>query len=195
MFGGVVVSESYELGELDRITVGTVGLPGQRTFFLQARQGSELITLKLEKIQVAALAAWIAKTLEDLPEPEQLPEDLEPEAFDEPAWVVGSLGGAYDAEADRIMLVAAEVVESDDEADETDDEPDLFAPEEPIDPLLGGHGAVARLGATREQMAALAIRATTLVASGRPPCPLCGYPLDPRGHACPKTNGHRPPSL
>ena len=47
----------------------------------------------------------------------------------------------------------------------------------------------------REQMAALAIRATSLVSSGRPPCPFCGYPIDPRGHACPKTNGHRPPSL
>jgi uncharacterized repeat protein (TIGR03847 family) len=53
--------------------------------------------------------------------------------------------------------------------------------------------ATASFGATREQMAAIAIHGTSLVASGRPPCPLCGLPLDPSGHACPRTNGHRPP--
>ena len=46
---------------------------------------------------------------------------------------------------------------------------------------------------TREQAAALAIRGTELVEAGRPPCPLCGYPLDARGHVCPRTNGNRPP--
>jgi uncharacterized repeat protein (TIGR03847 family) len=54
---------------------------------------------------------------------------------------------------------------------------------------------VARLSATVEQVAALAIRGVQLVQSGRPPCPLCGYPLDPAGHACPRTNGNRPPGL
>ncbi|MGH9299272.1 MAG: DUF3090 family protein, partial [Acidimicrobiales bacterium] len=51
----------------------------------------------------------------------------------------------------------------------------------------------ARLVMTREQAAALAIRATELVEAGRPPCPLCGYPLDPRGNVCPRTNGHSAP--
>jgi uncharacterized repeat protein (TIGR03847 family) len=181
------VSDSFELMELDRITVGTVGVPGQRMFFLQARQDDQVVTLKMEKVQVAALAAWVAKTLEDLPTPGDLPVDLEPELFLEPAWVVGSLGGAYDAGADRIVVVAAEVTPEPDES-----EPTL---EDPLDPIAGHDGAIARLGATREQMAALAIRATSLVSSGRPPCPLCGYPIDPRGHQCPKTNGHRPPTL
>jgi uncharacterized repeat protein (TIGR03847 family) len=182
------VSESFELMELNRITVGTVGLPGQRIFFLQARQDDQVLTLKMEKIQVAALAAWIAKTLEDLPAPGQLPDehDLEPEPFLDAAWVVGSLGGAYDAEVDRIVVVAAEVTPEPEEPESMED---------PLDALATHDGATARLGATREQMAALAIRATTLVSSGRPPCPLCGYPIDPRGHACPKTNGDRPPTL
>ena len=52
---------------------------------------------------------------------------------------------------------------------------------------------VARILLTREQAAAFAIRATQLVEAGRPPCPLCGLPLDPSGHDCPRTNGHRPP--
>ena len=59
----------------------------------------------------------------------------------------------------------------------------------------GPRGAVARFGCTRGQAAALAMRGATLVATGRAACPLCGYPLDPRGHVCPKTNGHRPPRL
>ena len=59
------MSDSFELMELDRITVGTVGVPGQRMFFLQARQDDQVVTLKMEKVQVAALAAWVAKTLED----------------------------------------------------------------------------------------------------------------------------------
>jgi uncharacterized repeat protein (TIGR03847 family) len=180
------VSTSFELLATDHLTVGTVGVPGQRLFFLQARQDGDLVTLKMEKVQVAALAAWIAKTLEDLPAIGELPDDLEPEPFDEPAWTIGSLGGSYDIDSDRIILVAAEM--TDDESDDTEES------EEP-DPFQEGSGAVARLGATREQMAALAIRGTSLVSSGRPPCPLCGYPIDPTGHACPRTNGHRPPAL
>jgi uncharacterized repeat protein (TIGR03847 family) len=65
-----------------------------------------------------------------------------------------------------------------------------------MEELVGGDEADAdevRLSMSREQAAALAIRGTQLVESGRPPCPLCGFPLDPRGHACPRTNGHRPP--
>src|SRR5579872_1874414 len=105
------MSESFEFPSPERLTVGTEGIPGQRMFFLQARQGPEVATLKMEKVQVAALAAWIAKTLEDLPALGHLPEDdeLVPEPFTEPAWAVGSLGGSYDAELDRIVLVATEI--------------------------------------------------------------------------------------
>jgi uncharacterized repeat protein (TIGR03847 family) len=183
------MSESFDLLAVERLTVGAVGVPGQRVFFLQARQADELVTLKLEKVQVAALAGWIAKTLEDLPAIGELPEDLEPEPFVELAWVVGSLGGNYDLDLDRIILVAGEATEQ--EADDEDDEDE----ETEADPFAPGAGAIARFGATREQMAAVAIRGTSLVSSGRPPCPLCGYPIDPAGHACPRTNGHRPPKL
>lgn len=179
------MSESFEFADPERITIGAEGIPGQRMFFLQARQDRLMATLKMEKAQVRALAAWIAKTLEDLPAPGHLPgnDELEPETFLEPAWPVGSLGGNYDPDSDRIILVAAELIAGDE--DEEDDEASL----------LGGGGATARFRATREQMAALAIRATRLVESGRPPCPLCGYPLDPTGHQCPRTNGYRPPNL
>jgi len=175
-----MIGESFDLDDPQRLTVGALGEPGRRVFFLQARKGTTVVTLKMEKVQVAALAAWIAKTLEDLPSLGHLPEDdeLEPEEFAEPAWAVGSLGGSYDIDIDRIVLVATEAGEEDEDAGEEEEQ-----------------GATARFAATREQMAALAIRATRLVESGRPPCPLCGYPLDPSGHQCPRTNGYRPPQL
>jgi uncharacterized repeat protein (TIGR03847 family) len=145
-------------------------------FLLQARQGVEVVTLKLEKVQVAALSQSLAKLMSDLVRPERLPDgvDLDLEEPAEPEWVVGTLGVGYDEETDRILLIAEELT-----------------PEDEDDVLAG----VARFGTTREQVAALAIRGTQLVEAGRPSCPLCGYPLDPSGHVCPRTNGHRPPTL
>ena len=88
---------------------------------------------------------------------------------------------------EELVFVEPDEDELDDDEDDEDDLDDLGdgAPK----------GAVARFGLTRGQAAALAMRGATLVATGRAACPLCGYPLDPRGHVCPKTNGHRPPTL
>jgi uncharacterized repeat protein (TIGR03847 family) len=166
------VSDADDLLPADRLTVGTVGPPGERTFLLQGRRGAQVVTLKVEKAQVAALAQYLGRLLADLPEPGELPEDMDLEDPQDPAWAVGSLGVSYDEDGDRILLVADEATE-----DEVED------------------GASARFGISREQAAALAIRGVQLVEAGRPPCPLCGYPLDPRGHTCPRSNGHRPPRL
>ncbi len=165
------MSESFDFPVLQRITVGTVGPPGQRVFLLQATDGSDHVTLKVEKAQVSALAEHLGRVLKELPRPGHLPEDLDLVEPAQPAWVVGSLGVGYDDENDRILLLAEEAV-----------------PE-------GEDGAVARFALTREAASALAIHGTRLVEAGRPACPLCGYPLDPSGHACPRTNGNRPPTL
>jgi len=165
---------SFELDDVERITVGTVGPPGQRTFFLQARQADRLVTLKLEKSQVSALSGYLGELLRELPRPGDLPEEL---ALEEPAvaeWVIGTLGVSYDPSSDRLLLVAEQASPAEEEEAEA---------------------AEARFVVTREQVAALAIRGTELVEAGRPACPLCGYPLDPEGHRCPRTNGHRPPTL
>ncbi len=162
---------SYELGDVDRLTVGTIGVPGARTFLFQASQGLETVTLKIEKAQVAALGQYLGQLLSNLPRAGHLPAVGELDTSSEPEWVVGTIGLSYDPEADRVLLVIEEAV-SEDEV-----------------------GATVRIRATREQVAALAIRGTQLVEAGRPPCPLCGYPLDPSGHACPRTNGYRPPKL
>ena len=171
------MSSSFELPDVDKITVGTVGEPGQRVFYLQARMGAQLVTLKMEKQQVSALAQFLGNLLADLPRPGDPPTEL---ALEEPTieeWAIGSIQLSYDPELDRVLIIAEELVFTDDDDEDTDTVP-----------------AIARFGATREQMAAVAMHGTSLVAAGRPPCPLCGFPLDPSGHACPRTNGHRPPA-
>lgn len=161
------MSSSFELPEVDHLTTGAIGPPGQRVFYLQARRGAQVVSLRLEKTQVAALVAYLAGMLADMPPPGNLPTDLE---LIEPVvaeWVVASLGVSYEEDADRVIIVAEELVEEDEEA------------------------ASARISATREQVAALSMRGAEAVAAGRPPCPLCGQPLDPEGHTCPRLNGHR----
>jgi uncharacterized repeat protein (TIGR03847 family) len=163
------MNEPLDLGDLDRFTVGVVGTVGRRLFLLQCTSGSVTLTVKVEKQQVSVLAEYLVRLLGDLPRPDDVPTDMELNDVTEPRWVVGTLGVSYDEDTDRIVLVAEELV-----AEEED-------------------GDVARCSITRAQAAAFAIRATGLVEAGRPPCPLCGLPLDPAGHECPRTNGHRPP--
>jgi uncharacterized repeat protein (TIGR03847 family) len=163
------MSETLDLGDLDRFTVGTVGAVGRRVFLLQCGNASVTLTIKVEKQQVAVLAEYLVRLLSDLEQPDQVQSDMELDDAMEPRWVVGTLGVSYDEDSDRIVLVAEELVAE------------------------GEDGDVARCAITRAQAAAFAIRATSLIEAGRPPCPMCGLPLDPAGHECPRTNGHRPP--
>jgi uncharacterized repeat protein (TIGR03847 family) len=191
------MSASFELASCDRITVGTIGPAGQRVFFLQAREESVVVTLKLEKTQVAALAARLGQLLHENPATSAIPEpaDLELEEPALPDWIVGSMGLSFATDEDRVVLICEELVFSGDD-DEDDEEDDLFAEDLFDDDAADRRtGAVARFGCTRGQAAALAMRGAALIAVGRAACPLCGYPLDPRGHVCPKTNGHTPPRL
>jgi uncharacterized repeat protein (TIGR03847 family) len=183
------MSSSFDLEACERITVGAIGQPGQREFFLQAREGEVLISLKVEKGQVGALAERLGELLHDHPATSAIPEpadlDLEEPVLAE--WAVGSIGLSFATDEDRVVLICEELVlgAADEDDEDDDDDPD---DEEP-------RGAVARFACSRGQAAALAMRGAALLATGRPSCPLCGYPLDPRGHVCPKTNGHRPPRL
>jgi len=162
------MSSSFEIAEVDHLTTGAVGPPGQRVFYLQAGHGTQVVSLRLEKAQVAALVAYLAGMLADMPPPGEITTTgmdlIEPVVAE---WVVASLGVSYDEDADRVVILAEELVEEGDEP------------------------ARARLTATREQVAALSVRGAEAVAAGRPPCPLCGQPLDPEGHTCPRLNGHR----
>lgn len=148
-----------EFDELDVFTAGTEGPPGQRVFFLQARRGESLMSLRLEKQQVAALADYIDDMLSKLsPSTTVVPDDSELDLV-EPviaAWIVGSLGVVYSESDDRVILWAEEIGEDEEER----------TPE------------TARFRLTRGQASAFVERARAVVAAGRPPCPYCGRPLD-----------------
>jgi uncharacterized repeat protein (TIGR03847 family) len=166
------VSRSFDVADADWVTVGTVGEPGRRTFYLQLAVADSVLALKLEKTQVAQMSELLTEILSDLPgPPTPLPDPPELQEPVDAEWAVGAAQLAYDSDADRIVLLAEEA-----------------APEDTPD------RGTARLSITREQALGLARRGFDLVEAGRPPCPLCGHPLDPEGHSCPRTNGHRPPT-
>lgn len=192
------MSRSFELPEADWATVGAVGEPGRRTFYFQAGQDTQVLTLKMEKQQVAALAHFLGEILADLAAPSG-PEAAEatPTALAEPVlaeWAVGGLQLSYDSVTDRIVILAEEIGLGPDEVG--------IDPDEPLDPgqvPAGDAGdtgradlGVARIGVTRATAAAISRVGAELVEAGRPSCGLCGRPMDPEGHSCPRTNGHKP---
>lgn len=178
------MSSSFDLPDVDRFAAGAEGPPGGRVFYLQAATGGQVVTLRLEKAQVAALAGYLAELLADLPtpSPEDIPEQTE---LVEPVvaeWVVGQLGVAFDESRDRMVIRADELALDDDDDD---------AGGAGAEVAVGGGGS-AQFSLTRPQVAGFVVQAASLVAAGRPPCPLCRRPLDPEGHMCIKTNGHKP---
>jgi uncharacterized repeat protein (TIGR03847 family) len=179
------MSTSFDFEEPEHFTAGTVGGPGHRVFYLQAAQQGSVATLRLEKQQVAALAEYLAGILADLPDAEgatAVVELIEP-AVEE--WVVGALAVAYEEDADRILLVAEELVVP--PSNEDDEDPSGATGESgPVDDEVDA--ATARFRLTRGQVAGFIAQAADLVVSGRPICPLCGRPIDPDGHACPRLN-------
>ncbi|MDZ7732333.1 MAG: DUF3090 family protein [Acidimicrobiia bacterium] len=168
------MSTSFDYSEPDLIvfTVGTVGPPGNRTFYLQVREPADVRSFKLEKQQVVALADYLDEQLADTPPVDALPDTeltlMEPVV---PEWVVGPLGIAYDDDLDQFVVVAEEFADEQDEEDDTATEP-----------------ATARFRLRRDQVALFVRHARQLVEAGRPPCLLCGQPMDPDGHICPRNN-------
>jgi len=162
----------YDLNPVTHITAAAIGQPGKRTFFLQGQQGTTIATLVVEKEQLAALARGIDELLERLGTESQ-PAQVNVLAMElsqpvEPLFRIGQLGLGYDGEQKLLVLVAYE----------------LPAEENPA--VVN----VVRFWATADQMRALARHAAAIVAAGRPICVLCGRPIDPEGHFCPKRNGH-----
>lgn len=156
----------HRLEHPDRVTVGTIGDVGQRLFLLQAREGRRIVVVKVEKDQIAILASWLARVVRSMTRPDALDVDMDLEPEYEVDFVAGEITVSVDDAAERIEVS--------------------------IDPAEdNGDSLVVTL--TKEQAAAFAIRAVQLIEAGRPPCPLCGLPLDPRGHDCPRTNGHHAP--
>lgn len=209
----------------DRFVAGTVGQPGQRTFFLQARKATQVVSVVLEKVQVQVLAERLDQLLDELeergvtPPSDDVAADTEP--LDEPlieAFRATTLTLGWDVDAERVLVEArAEPIEveveleSDDDEDEDDGDEEQVASgaaEAGLDESLAASIIAAfqagqeeveeeddapdvlRVRVTPAAARSFVERASKVVASGRPPCPLCGQPLDPQGHICPRRNGH-----
>lgn len=167
----------------ERFVAGALGQPGSRAFFLQARAGGRLTTVALEKLQVAALAGRLEELLDEVLRrsggiahvPAVAPADLSDDGpLDTPVtedFRVGTMALAWDEQNSQVVIEAQELV----------DEDDLDAPEP----------AVLRVRISAGAARAFSQRAMRIVAAGRPPCPLCGQPLDARGHVCVRLNGYR----
>jgi uncharacterized repeat protein (TIGR03847 family) len=156
----------HSLEHPDHIAVGAIGEVGERLFLLQAREGRRVVVVKVEKDQVAILASYLAKVVQTMARPAALEMDVELEPPYEIDLVAGEITVSLDEDAATIQVLI----------DSVEDDGDSL-----------------HVTLSAEQAAAFAIRAVQLISAGRPPCPLCGLPLDPRGHDCPRTNGHHAP--
>jgi uncharacterized repeat protein (TIGR03847 family) len=178
----------------ERFVTGTVGQPGQRTFYIQARSGARLTSVALEKAQVSLLAERIDDLLDEVlrrsggeaPVPAVAPaatEDNGPlETPIEEEFRVGTMSLAWDGGSSRVVIECFAVDESGGSGEPVEDLPDNA--EEAT-------GAVLRVSILASSARAFAKRALAVVAAGRPPCPFCGNPLDAEGHICPRANGYR----
>jgi uncharacterized repeat protein (TIGR03847 family) len=192
----------------DRFVTGTVGRPGQRTFFLQAVQRGRIASVALEKVQVAVLADRVAAILAELQrrgvegatdvaavgdDDRELDEPLREE------FRVGTLTISWDNDEAELLVEARSAPETDDEegdedpdaeealevsAEAAEDDDDDVPDDSPIGP------DVLRVRLTPGMAMGFARRAQRVVSAGRPPCPFCGQPLNPEGHLCARRNGY-----
>lgn len=179
----------YTYDPPERFVAGTVGQPGERTFYLQARGNGRVTSVVVEKLQVSRLAERLDELLDEelrstggkSPVPAAAPASLADDGpLDLPLleeFRVGPIALGWDAEAERVVIEAQE---------ESETPVEYLADEVPED----GPG-VLRVRITAAVARAFSQRALKLVSQGRPPCPLCGLPLDAAGHICPRQNGHR----
>jgi uncharacterized repeat protein (TIGR03847 family) len=194
----------HEFDPPERFVVGTVGEPGQRTFFIQARAGTRMVSVALEKQQVAALAERVDELLDQVLEggssgelvPAVAPHDLDDQApLEQPIeeeFRAGTMTLSWDPGINRVVIevfpVTDEVVVADEDDDLTGDlagelAGEAFVEPEPEEVLL--------VRITPGTARAFALRAGRVVEAGRPSCPFCGGPVDPAGHLCVRANGHR----
>jgi uncharacterized repeat protein (TIGR03847 family) len=161
----------------DRFVAGTIGDPGQRSFYLQARKGGALVSVGLEKVQVAALAQRLDDLLDAVEAPAE-PRTGDEHPLEEPVvelFRVGAMALAWDAATEAVVIEAQTPTEDGEYAelpDDAEEGPDLL-----------------RVRINVAEARSFVRRAEALVGAGRPACPFCGQPLDPQGHFCARNNG------
>jgi uncharacterized repeat protein (TIGR03847 family) len=179
----------YSYDPPERFVAGTVGQPGERSFYLQASGGGRTTSVALEKGQVSQLAERLDELLDEVlrrtsgaaPVPASAPSGPQDDGpLDLPLmeeFRVGAIALAWDRDDERVVIEAQEDSES---------------PGEPrADEVPEDGPAILRVRITAAMARAFSRRANQIVNQGRPPCPLCGLPLDAGGHICPRQNGHR----
>ena len=177
------MADVIEFDPVDSIGAGAFGAPGQRTFVIQATKGAATLSVLVEKEQVALLATEAAQFLDRIADeyPDPVgdvtgdPGDA-PVAEAVPLFRAQMIGLGYDVERGLVLVELRETASDDDEED----------PDDPFDDEVEGH--VVRLYASRGQVRAMVASGAAAVASGRPRCPLCDFPMDPDGHQCPRWN-------
>ncbi|MBW0101392.1 DUF3090 domain-containing protein [Pseudonocardia sp. KRD291] len=171
----------------DRFVAGTVGEPGDRSFYLQAMESSRTISVLLEKQQVSVLAERITALLGEVgkrfgddvaAEPATGGSDSDPLTVPlEEEFRVGTMGLGWDADSSSIVVellaVSEEEIDESVVLDDTEEGPDAL-----------------RVFLSPSAARAFADRAEKVVSAGRAPCPLCAEPLDPEGHVCVRLNGY-----
>ena len=180
------MSRIFLFDPVERFVAGTVGIPGERTFFLQARTGSRLVSVSLEKAQVAAIADRVLQILREIRQSEPLAvfervayDDQPLESPIDEEFRVGVIGLAYVSDRRLIEIDLQAIVDSDN------------ADEELLEIDTSSDQDILRILMTLGYAESFAKRANTVVAAGRAPCPFCGGPIDPNGHLCPRANGYR----
>ncbi len=170
------MARHIELNPVSYLTIGTVGPPGQRTFYLQGRRGTHIISLVIEKEQAMMLINSFESLLDELDKRHPIParEAQEPVWTDmrlrepvESLFRVGNMGLGYNEDTDQVVLVAYELVDEEE------------------DP------SIVSFWASRTQIQSLIQHTLDVVKAGRPICGNCGLPIDADGHFCPNRNGHK----
>jgi len=171
-----VSDREWEFDGVDRITFGALGPPGRRTFYLQARQGLDSVSLVVEKDHVVAMSEGTEEIFKSAGYPrESIEWDADSMALEEPiepAFRVGTVAIGYAEDRDRVLIECRALVGEDSEEDASD-------------------AQSARFWITRAQLEALSAYGMMIAAQGRPICPLCRVPMEPEGHQCFASNGHR----
>ncbi len=170
------MAHQIDLNPASHLTMGTIGLPGQRTFYLQGSRGAQTISLVIEKEQAILLGSSLEGFVEEL----ERNHPTATRAVSEPVWMdmrlrepveelfrVGNMGLGYSENDDLVVLIAYELVEEGDDPN------------------------VVSYWASRTQIQSLIKHIGDVVKQGRPICGNCGQPIDPEGHFCPQRNGHR----
>ncbi len=174
----------HEFDPVERFVAGTVGEPGERSFFLQAKSGKRLVSVLLEKSQVFAIAERLGLLLKELHRAEpsltistEVRDDLPLDSPIMEEFRVGIIGLAWVSDRELVQIdlqASSELSLEAEEVSEGEDQPDLL-----------------RVFLSLGQVQAFVDRSLVVVSAGRPPCPFCGMALDPSGHVCPRANGYR----